>query len=365
MSSKIYTKRTSIAGKVPNTSNIDTGELALNLRDGRLYSSNGTNVFEVGANVHSLSVGAGGFSIGNGAVTFPTSDGTNGQVLVTNGTGTLTFQDQSGGGASANSFSVIEVGGTLVKATASTQRLSLDAGSNITLTPTDGNNTIVISSTGGGEVSNAYLTSTFTTNTDFQSALANTNLAISDRLQVANAITTLAGLTDVAQVTPTDGQVIKFSTSNSTFFFAADTGEVSNAYLTSTFTTNTDFQSYVSNTNPRITSLEARPFITTANDETIATASQTVVDSFSATAFRSAKYIVQVTHDDDNNRFQTSEVLLVHNGSAAFLTEYGSVATTGPIASIDADVSGGNVRLLVTPSYNNSTIETVRITVSV
>jgi hypothetical protein len=109
MSSKIYTKRTSIAGKVPTTSNIDTGELALNLRDGRLYSSNGTNVFEVGANVHSLSVGAGGFSIGNGAITFPTSDGTADQVLVTNGTGTLTFQDQSGGGATANSFSVIEV----------------------------------------------------------------------------------------------------------------------------------------------------------------------------------------------------------------------------------------------------------------
>src|SRR5210317_2472640 len=178
---------------------------------------------------------------------------------------------------------------------------------------------------------------------------------------------TLASLTDVAQVTPTDGHVLKYSSANSTYYFAAESGAaggVSNAYLTSTFTTNADFQSYVSNTNPRITSLEARPYITTANDETIATASQTVVDSFSSTAFRSAKYIVQVTHDDDNNRFQTSEVLLVHNGSAAFLTEYGSVATAGPIASIDADVSGGNVRLLVTPSYNNSTIETVRITVS-
>jgi hypothetical protein len=179
--------------------------------------------------------------------------------------------------------------------------------------------------------------------------------------------TQLQDLSDIAQVTPTDGHVLKYSSANSTYYFAAESGAaggVSNAYLTSTFTTNTDFQSYVSNTNPRITSLEARPYITTANDETIATASQTVVDSFSATAFRSAKYIVQVTHDDDNNRFQTSEVLLVHNGSAAFLTEYGSVATAGPIASIDADVSGGNVRLLVTPSYNNSTIETVRITVS-
>jgi hypothetical protein len=179
--------------------------------------------------------------------------------------------------------------------------------------------------------------------------------------------TQLQDLSDIAQVTPTDGHVLKYSSANSTYYFAAESGAaggVSNAYLTSTFTTNADFQSYVSNTNPRITSLEARPYITTANDETIATASQTVVDSFSATAFRSAKYIVQVTHDDDNNRFQTSEVLLVHNGSAAFLTEYGSVATAGPIASIDADVSGGNVRLLVTPSYNNSTIETVRITVS-
>jgi len=42
-------------------------------------------------------------------------------------------------------------------------------------------------SVGSGDVSNSYLTSTFTTNTNFQSVLANTNIAISDRIQIANA----------------------------------------------------------------------------------------------------------------------------------------------------------------------------------
>lgn len=93
MSSTIRIKRSSVAGKLPNTTNLSTGELALNLSDGRLYSSNGTNIFEIGANVASLSVGSGGLSVGNGAYSFPTSDGTDGQALLSDGNGSLTFQD--------------------------------------------------------------------------------------------------------------------------------------------------------------------------------------------------------------------------------------------------------------------------------
>ena len=90
MSSKIYIKRTSVAGKVPTIGNINTGELALNLRDGRAYSSNGTVVFEIGANVHSLSVGNGQFSIANGSMVFPTSDAdSSGQSLLSYANGTL------------------------------------------------------------------------------------------------------------------------------------------------------------------------------------------------------------------------------------------------------------------------------------
>lgn len=90
MSSKIYIKRSSVAGKIPSTSILGTGELALNLADGRLYSSDGTAIFEVGANVGSLSVGAGAFSIANGAMTFPSDDAaTSGQSLLSYANGIL------------------------------------------------------------------------------------------------------------------------------------------------------------------------------------------------------------------------------------------------------------------------------------
>lgn len=49
MASTIRVKRSSVAGKSPNTSNLSTGELALNLADKKIFSSNGTSVFEIGS----------------------------------------------------------------------------------------------------------------------------------------------------------------------------------------------------------------------------------------------------------------------------------------------------------------------------
>lgn len=56
MANKLQIKRTSVSGRTPNTTNsgnthfIDTGEFALNLADGILYSSNGSGVIEIGSN---------------------------------------------------------------------------------------------------------------------------------------------------------------------------------------------------------------------------------------------------------------------------------------------------------------------------
>lgn len=49
-------RRSSVAGKTPNTSTISIGELAINLTDRKLYSSDGSAVFETGSNLTSLSV---------------------------------------------------------------------------------------------------------------------------------------------------------------------------------------------------------------------------------------------------------------------------------------------------------------------
>ena len=102
MASVIKIKRSSAAGNAPTTSDITTGELALNISDGRLYSSRGASVFEIGSSVHSLAVGTGAFSFANGAVTFPSADGTQGQTLVTDGSGNLTFQNLDTG----NNYSI-------------------------------------------------------------------------------------------------------------------------------------------------------------------------------------------------------------------------------------------------------------------
>lgn len=46
--SVVQLKRSSVAGKQPNTSNLSVGELAINLTDRKLYSSDGSSVFLIG-----------------------------------------------------------------------------------------------------------------------------------------------------------------------------------------------------------------------------------------------------------------------------------------------------------------------------
>ena len=161
-----------------------------------------------------------------------------------------------------------------------------------------------------GEVSNAYLTSTFTTNTTFQAALANTNLAIADRIQVANLNTTLADYwpsaniithvsTEVAALVNSAPSTLdtlnkladalgddpNFATtlttnlsqklgSTATVTLTGDaTGSASfsaNAVsvavsVSDDFASNTYFQAYVSNTNPRLTTLETAGYITSSD----------------------------------------------------------------------------------------------------
>ena len=48
MASTIKIKRSGVSGKQPNTATLSVGELAINYKDQKLYSSNGTSVFEIG-----------------------------------------------------------------------------------------------------------------------------------------------------------------------------------------------------------------------------------------------------------------------------------------------------------------------------
>tara|TARA_B100001939_G_scaffold121980_2_gene105716 strand:+ start:545 stop:955 length:411 start_codon:yes stop_codon:yes gene_type:complete len=89
-----------------------------------------------------------------------------------------------------------------------------------------------------------------------------------------------------------------------------------------------------------------------SGDATKTSTDQFALDTFAHADFRAARYIIAMSRGSD---FHSTEVVLVHDGSAVTLTQYGTLKDAN-LATIDADISGSNVRLLVTPASATSTI---------
>ena len=105
--------------------------------------------------------------------------------------------------------------------------------------------------------------------------------------------------------------------------------------------------------------------IDTTTTTTSAT-TQVAIDTMVAATFRSAKYTIQITNTTDSS-YHITEVLLIHDGTTPAITEYGTVFTgSAAEATIDADISSGNVRLLATPASTDSmTFKVVRHCITV
>lgn len=233
MANKFQIKRTTVSGRTPNTTNsgntayIDAGELAINLTDGKLFSSNGTSSFEIGANLTNLTVTS---ITANGTV------GTNGQVLVSNGTSVYWA---NGGG-----------GGTTVV-----------AGSYLYFT---------------GDTLNVNATSTSTASV-VVARDADQNFA-------ANVVS-----------------INNLTVGGSQYVYKAVT------------TSNTDLQTF---------------------------------DSFSASTFRSAHYMVQMASGTD---YHTIQLSLIHDGTNVYLAQYGEIFDNVSLGTFDASIASGNVNVQVTP----------------
>lgn len=76
------------------------------------------------------------------------------------------------------------------------------------------------------------------------------------------------------------------------------------------------------------------------------------LDTFAKATYRVARYIVSMSK---GSAYHSTEVILVHEGSNVILTSYGTLKSE-TLATIDADISGSDVRLLVTPSSATSTV---------
>lgn len=82
----------------------------------------------------------------------------------------------------------------------------------------------------------------------------------------------------------------------------------------------------------------------------------TVVDTFSASSYRSAKYIVSSQNDDG---FESLEVLLVHNDINSFITVYGAINDNGNTVAITTGINSGNVELRATGLAANTEIKLI------
>ena len=81
-----------------------------------------------------------------------------------------------------------------------------------------------------------------------------------------------------------------------------------------------------------------------------------VIYTLDASIYRSVKFMVQISRGSD---FQVQEILLLHDAVDTYLTQYAQLLSGNDLvlATYDADLNSGNIRLLVTPTYTNTTFK--------
>jgi hypothetical protein len=195
----------------------------------------------------------------------------------------------------------------LVGSDSTTDTIKFANGTNVTVTRTDAD-TITIASTDTN--------TTYTQNISSTTGGANLNLvgsdSTTDTVKFANGTGVTVAYTDANTATISIGQSI--ATTDAVTF-----GSVN---------------------------IDSLALLDSATLTTSATTADQVLDSFSSSTYRTAKYLISMTSGTD---YQSVEMLVVHNGTTASQTTYADVMTNTNLATFNVDISAGNVRLLTTP----------------
>lgn len=432
MATKFQIKRTSVSGRTPNTADpantsyIAGGELALNLTDKKLFSSDGTNYFEIGSNVSSLSAqtivignstvntainstsiavteiiangtngssgdvlfsdGANAYWAPSGAlstnvnaafawtnahtfsntVTFNSvvqangAPGTNGQVLTSNGTGGVYWANSTGGGAVVLSTYVYTVASnttvfegiddnskvleyTINKESVYLNGVRLIKGSDYTQSNTTAI-TLTANAISGDTVEIVTLAGADSSQT-FKFSIASNTTAVTGNDDGGTPLSYIAGyeliyLNGIKLVFGSD-----YTTPNTTHIVLsanAISGDIVEVITFPADSTSIDLA------NPTAYGSASTGTLT--------------IDTYNATSYRTAKYLVQANTVDS---FHSSEAVVIHDGTTAFISEYGMVYSNGSLFSLSADISTGVVRLRATPTRSGTTFKSKRIILEV
>ena len=94
---------------------------------------------------------------------------------------------------------------------------------------------------------------------------------------------------------------------------------------------------------------------TTTTTVTTTATTQTNLDTWAIASYRSAHYQVSIS-DATSGAYQSTELMVLHNGSAASISQYGTVLTGSELATFATDIDSGSLRVRITPASVNSTV---------
>ena len=318
--STIKLRRSGVGGKIPTTAQLDLGEVALNTYDGRIYIKKSVN------SVESI-VGLYGSPVSEESIYIDSYTGTNTQVDFA-----LSYIPK------ANQYVYVSLNG--VRQHVSEYSIS---GSTITFTTaplsTDEIEIRTHDTLSSSVVVRDYQQYVYSglTNATSVSGADDNSLTLAYDIGKVEVYANGVRLVDGSDYAATNGTSIVFQGSQT----ITGTGEVVSLSRAS-------FADHDS-LKPVSTSFTA----TTANQ---------VADTFPAQSYRTAKYLVQMT---SGSNFHATEVLLIHDGTTVYMTEFGTIFSNASLGTIDGDINSGSVRLLVTPANANTTIKIQRLTVGV
>ena len=89
---------------------------------------------------------------------------------------------------------------------------------------------------------------------------------------------------------------------------------------------------------------------------TVASSATSVLNTFDKTVHRSAKYFISAS-DSTNSRFEFVEANVIHDGTTAYISTFGSVSDhTEGLAAYSVGISGNDVQVKVTNITDDSTV---------
>ena len=271
----------------------------------------------------------------------------------------ITFNDSTIG-TSSNADLNLTPGGT---GTVNVNNLTIDSNINITdnnITTTQSNSDLVISASGsgsvvvanadinGGNIDNTVIGATTPAAGTFTTLSTTSSMTIDGVTITDNTVSANASNADLELSGSGTGTVVisglSFPTSDGTADQVLKTDGSGNLGFVTVGSASTLNHSEVSD-----------------NSATVATSATSLIDSWSTSTYRSAKYVISIS-DSTNSRFEIVEAIVIHGPSAdstteAYITTFGSTTSyTDPLCTFSADIDDGNLRLLATNITSDSTV---------